>query len=55
MGVMDPLKLTITNWDLGTEILEIENNPEISESGTRKVKFDGELFIEREDFREEAE
>ena len=54
MGVFDPIKLVITNWDSGVEMLEIENNPEDSNSGVRMVPFSGELWIEREDFREEA-
>jgi glutaminyl-tRNA synthetase len=54
MGVFDPVKVTITNWENGVEILPIENNPEDETSGTRMVPFSGELFIEREDFREEA-
>jgi glutaminyl-tRNA synthetase len=53
MGVFDPIKLVITNWDSGVEMLEIENNPEDSNSGVRMVPFSGELWIEREDFREE--
>lgn len=54
MGVLDPIKLVITNWDKGSELLEIENNPEDSTSGSRLVNFDGDVFIESEDFREEA-
>jgi glutaminyl-tRNA synthetase len=54
MGVMDPVLLTITNWDGGVETCEIENNPEDKESGTRSVPFTGKIWIEREDFREEA-
>jgi glutaminyl-tRNA synthetase len=54
MGVMDPIKLVITNWDRGTEMVEVENNPGDESVGTRMVPFSGELFIEREDFREEA-
>jgi glutaminyl-tRNA synthetase len=50
MGVMDPIKLTITNWDKGTEYVEIENNPEDPNSGKRMVPFSGELYIESEDF-----
>jgi glutaminyl-tRNA synthetase len=38
----------------GTEWLEIENNPEDLSAGFRNVPFSGELWIEREDFREEA-
>lgn len=51
MGVFDPIKLTITNWDKDTEWMEIENNPEDPNAGSRMVPFDGELWIERDDFR----
>jgi glutaminyl-tRNA synthetase len=54
MGVFDPIKLVITNWDSGVEMVSIENNPEDETSGVREVPFSGELWIEREDFREEA-
>jgi glutaminyl-tRNA synthetase len=54
MGVMDPVKLVITNWDKGTEMVEVENNPGDEKAGKRMVPFSGELWIEREDFREEA-
>ena len=51
MGVMDPIKLVITNWEKGkTEWVDVENNPEDPESGKRSVPFSGELLIEREDF-----
>lgn len=56
MGVLDPVKLTITNWPAGTvDWVEMENNPEDPESGTHKMPFCGELYIEREDFQEVAE
>ena len=54
MGVMDPVKLVITNWDKGTEMVEVENNPGDEKAGKRMIPFSGELWIEREDFREEA-
>lgn len=54
MGVFDPIKIVITNWNNGVEYVEIENNPEDEQSEKRMVPFTGELFIEREDFREEA-
>lgn len=54
MGVMDPVKLVITNWDKGVEYVEVENNPEDLTDGTRMIPFSGELWIEAEDFREEA-
>lgn len=55
MGVLDPVKLVITNYPAGkTELLEAENNPEDPNAGTHEVPFSGELYIEREDFKEEA-
>ncbi len=55
MGVLNPLKLVITNYEEGAEEwLEAENNPEDATSGTREVPFSRELYIEKEDFREEA-
>jgi glutaminyl-tRNA synthetase len=54
MGVIDPVKVTITNWTGGTEWVEVENNPEDELAGKRMIPFSGELFIESEDFREEA-
>jgi glutaminyl-tRNA synthetase len=55
MGVIDPVKVTITNWENGTEMIEIENNPEDKLSGARLVPFSREIWIEREDFKEEAD
>ena len=55
MAVLDPVKLVITNYPEGEEeILIAENNPEDENSGTRMVPFSREIYIEREDFREEA-
>tara|TARA_R110000850_G_scaffold271031_2_gene404807 strand:+ start:199258 stop:200937 length:1680 start_codon:yes stop_codon:yes gene_type:complete len=55
MAVLDPVKLTITNYpEDKTEWLDAENNPEDESAGSRKVPFSRELFIEREDFKEEA-
>jgi len=55
MGVLDPVKLVITNYPDGkTEMLVSENNPEDPNSGTHEMPFSGELYIEREDFKEEA-
>jgi glutaminyl-tRNA synthetase len=51
MAVLDPIKLTLTNYPEGqSEDLHIENNPEDPESGKRVVPFSRELYIEREDF-----
>ena len=55
MAVLNPVKLVITNYPEGKEeVLIAENNPEDEHSGTREVPFSGELYIEREDFKEEA-
>ena len=54
MGVLDPVKLVITNFPEGKEeLLSIENNPEDPESGSREVPFSRELYIERGDFMED--
>ena len=55
MVVLNPLKVVITNYPDGKEEwLEAENNPEDPNAGYRKVPFAKELYIEQEDFREEA-
>ena len=54
MAVVDPVKLIITNFDGETEWLNAENNQEDESAGFRKVPFSKELYIEREDFMEEA-
>ena len=55
MAVLDPIKLVITNYPAGNEKwLEAENNQEDESAGYRKVPFSKELYIEREDFLEEA-
>ena len=55
MAVLDPVKLTIINYPEGEEEwLEAENNQEDVAAGFRKVPFSKELYIEREDFLEEA-
>jgi glutaminyl-tRNA synthetase len=53
MAVLDPVKLVVTNYPEGQEdVFDIENNPEDENSGTRKVPFSKEVWIEREDFME---
>ena len=55
MGVLNPVKIVITNYPEGQEEwLETENNPEDPEAGIRKIPFSRELYIEANDFREEA-
>ena len=54
MAVIDPVRLTITNWPEGKiEYRTAINNPENESAGTRDIPFSGSLFIEREDFKEE--
>ena len=53
MVVTDPIKLVITNYEQGEEILQSENNPEDVDGGARAVPFSKELWIERGDFMEE--
>ncbi|MDI9875733.1 MULTISPECIES: glutamine--tRNA ligase/YqeY domain fusion protein [Bacteroidota] len=53
MAVLDPVKLVITNYPEGqVETLQVENNPEDTNSGHRDVPFSREVYIEREDFME---
>ena len=55
MVVLDPLKLTITNYPSDTdEMVVSENNPENPLSGKREMPFGKEIFIEKEDFKPEA-
>jgi glutaminyl-tRNA synthetase len=54
MGVLNPLKVVIDNYPEGqVEEMECINNPEDASAGTRMVPFTRELYIEREDFRED--
>ncbi len=55
MAVLDPVKLTLTNYPPGqTELLPTENNPEDAGAGERNLSFGASLLIDREDFRPEA-
>ncbi len=56
MVVMDPVKLVITNYPTDkTEVMRGENNPEAEDGGgSRDIPFSSELWIEREDFMEDA-
>lgn len=55
MAVLDPVKVVITNYPEGQEqMLQAENNQEDESAGFREVPFSRELYIEKEDFREEA-
>ncbi|MDD7148419.1 MAG: glutamine--tRNA ligase/YqeY domain fusion protein [Lachnospiraceae bacterium] len=54
MAALDPIKLVIDNYPEGqVEMLEVPNNLENPELGSRQVPFSGELYIDREDFMEE--
>ncbi len=54
MAVLDPIRLIIDNYpEDQVEYMEIENNQENPDLGSRKVPFSRELYIEREDFMEE--
>jgi glutaminyl-tRNA synthetase len=55
MAVFNPLEIEITNWPEG-QVVEVDgvNNPEDENAGTRKIPFSGRLFIEQDDFKEEA-
>ena len=56
MAVLKPIKLIITNYpENKEEWLEAENNPENKNAGSRKVPFSRELYIEDDDFKEEAD
>ena len=53
MAVLRPLKVVLTNYPEGqVEWVEVENNPEDPQAGTRRVPFSRELYIERDDFLE---
>ena len=52
MVVLEPLKITITNYTQTEEMLSSENNPEDENTGNRQIPFSKELYIEKEDFME---
>jgi len=55
MAVLDPVKIVIENYEADkVETLSVANHPNKEEMGRREVPFTREIFIEREDFREEA-
>jgi glutaminyl-tRNA synthetase len=59
MAVLDPLRVVIENWPTGqdgsphVEWVDAVNNPEDESMGTRKIPFSGELYVERDDYRED--
>ncbi|TBL61511.1 glutamine--tRNA ligase, partial [Klebsiella oxytoca] len=54
MAVIDPVRLVIENMPEGEEILTAPNHPNKPEMGTREVPFSREIYIDRADFKEEA-
>ena len=55
MGVVNPIKLVIENYASDkVEMLTVANHPKLESLGTRQLPFTGEAYIDREDFREEA-
>ena len=55
MAVLDPLRVVLSNYPEGrSEQVEVDNNPEDPNAGTRPLPFTRELFIERSDFMEQA-
>jgi len=55
MGVLDPIKVVIENYPEGqTEALDVANHPQVESLGSRQLPFSREVYIDREDFREEA-
>lgn len=54
-AILDPIKLVIDNYQGEGEMVTVENNPDTPESGSRQVKFGREIWIERGDFRNEAD
>lgn len=55
MAVLNPVKVVIDNYpEDQSEFVEVENNPEDESAGMRSVPFSRELYIEREDFMEDA-
>ena len=55
MAVLNPVKVVIDNYPEGqSELVEVENNPEDETAGTRQIPFSRELYIERDDFMENA-
>src|SRR5256885_906966 len=56
MAVLDPVKLVIENYPLGTEeLVEVPNHPQKPDWGKRRVPFSRELWIERDDYQEKPE
>ncbi len=55
MAVIDPVKVVVDNWNGEPRDVELPNNPLDESSGTRKISFGGEIWIDRADFMEVPE
>lgn len=53
LGVLEPLKVTITNWDEGTQEIDAPFHPKDESFGRRKINFGKEIYVEQSDFLEE--
>lgn len=54
MGVVDPVKLVITNWPQGKiDYFDAPTSPDDPQGGTRQIPFSGELYVEREDYMDD--
>jgi glutaminyl-tRNA synthetase len=53
MAILDPIKVIITNYSSGSELLHAENNPEDDTAGHRNLTFSNTIYIERNDFMEQ--
>jgi len=53
LGVLDPIKVTITNWDKEDQIIDAPFHPQDESYGSREIKFSKELYIDASDFLEE--
>ena len=55
LAVLDPIKVTISNYpEDGEEWIKVKNHPHKEESGNREIPFSREIYIERDDFMEDA-
>jgi glutaminyl-tRNA synthetase len=53
IGILDPIKVTITNWEEGSQEIDAPFHPKDETFGKRKLNFSGELYVDREDFMED--
>jgi glutaminyl-tRNA synthetase len=53
LGVLDPVKVTITNWDKETQVIDAPFHPQDESFGSRKINFGKELYIDRSDWMDD--